>query len=78
MSIGSEVTANLNSVECLVTKTHIGHDTIINICTNAQRDIAWAAGDWASAAGIGVLGLLMLIALVALTGMVFSIMRDGF
>ena len=68
-----EVDANLNSVDCIVTKTHFGYDTIINICTGAQQSIDWAFGDWLAG---GLVTLFVGTACLVLCTIAYMIITD--
>ena len=64
---------DLNNVNCLVTKNHVGYDTIMNICTNTSVNVSWTGLDWAAA----ILVTLFIVALLAVTaGMMWTIITD--
>lgn len=62
-----DVNANINQAECMVTKTHLGYDTFVNVCTGVTRNVDWTAFDW------GALAFLLTLALVAMAMVVAMI-----
>ncbi len=65
-------TVNANIAQCLVTKNHWGYDSIINVCTGSVRNVDWAMGDYAVAALMLLLGLMLAAVLVMIITMVCS------
>ncbi|WP_439538721.1 hypothetical protein [Sphingomonas sp.] len=72
------IDANLNSVQCIVTKNHFGYDVVHNICTGTTTRLEWALGDWAGAAGLSLVALLGLAVVGLLIVLVASMWREGF
>lgn len=65
---------NVNLAQCMVTKTHFGYDTVINICSGKTMDVSWSFGDWAAAAFVSFCILLML----GVVGLMISMIRSEF
>jgi hypothetical protein len=60
----TDINANLNNAECIVTKANIGSNTFVNICNGTERVVAWGAADWTSAIAVSVLVGTMLLLVV--------------
>lgn len=71
----NQIDANINNVNCLVTKTHFGYDTVINICANTVRDIEWAFGDWMLVLLFAGLGIVMFAAVIMIAATAVSMWR---
>lgn len=71
-----DVNANINQAECMVTKTHLGYDTFVNVCTGVTRNVDWTAFDWGALTFLLALALLALAMLVGLIIMVVAAVRS--
>jgi len=61
---------NVNKAECLIRKTELGYDRVVNICTNTEMYISWGVGDWAKA-------LLILLIVLGLSGFITILVKYG-
>jgi hypothetical protein len=61
-----DINANINSAECIVSKTNFGSSTFVNICNGNETVVPWAFGDWVAFGTVGILlgALLGMVALV--------------
>jgi hypothetical protein len=71
------IDANLNNTQCLVTRTHFGYDTVINICSGKVQDIPWGMGNWLEFGAIIFITLLLAGIAIGFIAFVVAIMRDS-
>jgi hypothetical protein len=65
---------NANVTACLVTKSHVGYDTYVNICSGVSKDVPWTALDWCSA---GAVSLVCLMVVSAIAGLAYMMIADS-
>jgi len=54
---------NLDNTACVVSKSHVGYDDIVNICSGQHTIVWWTGLDWL---GAGILALLLTLLLLGL------------
>lgn len=73
--MNQQIDANLNNVNCLVTKSHFGYDTIHNLCTGTITELAWSVGDWGRFIVLSTASVLLVGLVAALLCFLFSLVR---
>ena len=69
----TDVNANLNNTNCIVTKSHFGYDAMINICSGKTTNVDWAFGDWCALTFVIFIGLLLLGMII---GIIYMLATD--
>lgn len=68
----NEITANVNNAHCMVTKNHVGYDTIMNICSGKIVEVPWTALDWVGAGFVTFFVVVLCLAVVSFLYMISS------
>lgn len=77
VTIPPEVTANVNSTQCLKTMTHAGYEVVTNVCSGKVTTVQWGLFDWAADILLVLGGLALVLILVGVVYWIFSAAREN-
>lgn len=78
MANAQTIDANINAMQCVVTKNHIGYDVIHNVCSGVVARVDWTPVDWAGAMALTILGIGGVALLFGVVVMVVQMIRDPY
>lgn len=70
------VTANINSADCIRSTTKFGETIYLNICNGQTHTVPWGGADWLACIVLGTIGVGMAVLLIAATIGAFRMVFD--